>query len=95
MSIEPYQFEPKKIGKNKATVGVTTSDEEWEDVPEETFDSTEGNEEFAELVESFKRVDVDASEWCQCKNCKAMSVNRECLCCLELDDIKQKKITNG
>ena len=76
-NITPYQFEPCV-----SDTELDKSDDESvvfvEEVDEETF--VENN--------LTNRTDVDCDTWCECGYCIKMPVNRECLCCYQVDKIK-------
>ena len=38
-------------------------------------------------IEEIKRSANNLGEWCQCGECKPMPMERECLCCAEVDAI--------
>ena len=85
----PYQFEPEK-----KHIKTNSSDDEWEDV--NSSDDNEVDEvELEQHLSTLNRTLADKSVWCKCEECEAMPVNRECLCCHEIDEIKYKKISNG
>ena len=75
------------------------SDDEWEDVSDSEKEIEilqEATEEIEEKMSTLNRVDMaDATQWCKCNSCSTMPVNRECLCCTEIDEIKYKKLTDG
>lgn len=92
MSVVPYQYEPvkKKIFKEK-----NDSSDEWEDVDEMAEEVDVNTEEIAENLKALNRVEMNISTWCKCSHCKIMPVSRECLCCVEIDEIKYKKLSEG
>lgn len=84
MSIAPYQFEPIKQEKE------ANSDSEWEDI-----EDVESDTELEGRIVTLNRSEGDPSRWCKCDMCETMPVNRECLCCAEIDEIKYKKLSDG
>ena len=86
MSINTYQFEPVRKYKEKTNL---TSDYEWEDIEDGLDTSEDVGENPADRVYS------EPLTWCICSACKTMPVNRECLCCTEIDEIKFKKLSDG
>ena len=96
----PYQFEPVKKPRDK-TKGAQNndSDGEWEDVDEieevETSRDIMATDALEEKLNVLNRLEADLSAWCRCSNCKVMPMNRECLCCHEIDEIEQRKFSNG
>ncbi|XP_057316775.1 uncharacterized protein LOC130657793 [Hydractinia symbiolongicarpus] len=80
MSANPYQFEPQKKVINNHD---DDSNGSWEDIPEEVGEQEPQN----------NRLHVEPSEWCKCLFCCTMPVNRECLCCIEIDEIKLRYIS--
>ena len=95
MSVLPYQFEPEKKKHSKKGEG-DDSDDSWEDVESENdiVDETRENELETNLT-TLNRIQLGVKVWCKCGECKTMPVNRECLCCHEIDDIKFKKLSDG
>ena len=90
MSISPYQYEPINKNYNKKS---EDSDDEWEDIDEESEGEQTASADLDE--EKLKRLECSPSVWCKCNCCKTMPVNRECLCCTEIDDIKYNKLSEG
>jgi len=97
MSIAPYSFEPakKKVSK-KGKRNENESDDEWEDVSSNDDEPTllQENDHVDELLEKINRLDVNSTEWCKCNLCVVMPVNRECLCCAEVDEIRLDKLSS-
>ena len=95
MSVLPYQFEPSKKISNKSG----DSNDEWEDVSDDDGEVAPLEEDIEQLenrMSVLNRVDVaDTTQWCKCNSCSTMPVNRECLCCTEIDEIRIKKLTDG
>ncbi|XP_057305320.1 uncharacterized protein LOC130642248 [Hydractinia symbiolongicarpus] len=83
MSANPYQFEPQKKVINNHD---DDSNGSWEDIPD-------CPEEVGEQEPQNNRLHVEPSEWCKCLFCRTMPVNRECLCCIEIDEIKLRYIS--
>ena len=61
------------------------------------------NEEEIEEPESYKeaedeelncsdRQQENIRDWCSCENCDVMPSRKECVCCLEIDEIKYFKL---
>ena len=93
MSVSPYQYEPINKNYKKKSEG---SDDEWEDINEESEDEqTESADLDGQNLDSLKRLECSPSVWCKCNCCKTMPVNRECLCCTEIDAIKYNKLSEG
>ena len=55
----------------------------------------EATTDLEEHLQRLSRIDSKPSVWCKCKYCKTMPVNWECLCCVEIDEIKYKKLSKG
>ena len=36
----------------------------------------------------FDRKDCDPSVWCKCRNCSTMKTEKECLCCQEVEVVR-------
>ena len=36
----------------------------------------------------FDRKDCDPSVWCKCRNCSTMKTEKECLCCQEVEAVR-------
>ena len=89
MSVRPYQFEPlKKCSEN--------AEEDCGDKGE-TSNPGKNNERNLETQLSLaSRMNFNSvKEWCTCGYCSVMPMNRECLCCGEIDDIVSKKLSDG
>ena len=84
MSVEPYQFEPTKKHLD------SDSSDGWED-----NENNENQEQIDNVTGTTDRLTLSAQEWCQCSNCVPMSVNCECLCCVEIDDIRFNMLSPG
>ena len=44
-----------------------------------------------EEISSRTRINENVADWCSCGNCKKMPTAIECVCCLELKDIRTYK----
>ena len=51
------------------------------------------DKELIDNCQTEKRKNVEVERWCKCNGCKKMKTNRECLCCVEIDEIKYKKLS--
>ena len=80
------------LKKNSKHGKDSTDSDEWEVV---NWDYEENSNEIRNLGKI--RLEIDVRLWCNCKCsfCKIMPVNRECLCCVEIDEIKFKKLSDG
>ena len=83
MSISPYQYEPKSR---------KISDSSWKTLSDE---EEESESELETNLTVMNRLSKDVSTWCKCFECKKMPVNKECLCCTEIDEIRLKKLDEG
>ena len=93
MSVQPYQFEPTKKNLSKSSDEQHSSDDGWEDVSDNDAGSVD-NETLENKMATLNRVEVSVEVWCKCSLCQTMPVNRECLCCHEIDEIRLTKL-NG
>lgn len=98
MSVDPYQFEPTKKIVSRSD-DRDESDDGWEDIPDDDYEVPLVEEDIEDLenrMANLNRVDMDdTTAWCKCYSCATMSVNRECLCCAEIDSIKLTKLSDG
>ena len=83
MSISPYQYEPKSR---------KISDSSWKTLSDE---EEESESELETNLTVINRLSKDVYTWCKCFECKNMPVNKECLCCTEIDEIRLKKLDEG
>lgn len=56
-------------------------------------DTVKSDEELIDTCQTQKRRDVEVDRWCKCGLCVKMETNKECLCCVEIDEIKYKKLS--
>ena len=87
MSVLSYQFEPvetKKSGRQDS------SDRGWEDIEE----LDENKPDTSVSLLKLNRITCELSVWCKCSCCATMPVNRECLCCVDINDIKYQKLSD-
>ena len=86
MSVLPYQFEPRHNSVGEVDEGELSSVSGDDDG--DSDNSSEFEEELAMGLNKLNRIDADVTSCCYCGHCKKMPVNRECLCCREIDQIK-------
>ena len=97
MSIQSYLFEPVKKNKNESKKTEDSDNNGWETVSksENKHESNDCSVEQEELVKKIRRVVLETKECCKCGMCVKMPINRECLCCNEIDELKLKKLNTG
>ena len=65
---------------------------EWSDTEEGSRNnhaiSYKDDDEVVPLEHSKPRSSENLNTWCQCGRCKALPTTQECLCCIEIDEIK-------
>lgn len=82
--IKPYQFEPKRTDEDDDS---NESDSDNYNIENEN-ESVEEEEMRGRLARLGRAERGDETSWCKCNKCKKMIVNKECLCCQEIDKIK-------
>ena len=79
-----------KVKKNR----TCSESDEWEDV-EDIDDDKQICDKLNEISVKQSRLELPREQWCKCGYCDVMPINKECLCCTEVDDIKFKKLSKG
>ena len=83
--VKLYQFEPRRepSGSTESSSSEDSSSSEVSDTEDDLVDH----------LQKLNQSEVSPEKWCMCRHCKQMEINRECLCCHEIDQAKKKMDT--